>query len=279
MTDTLAASAATDDQRAEENAPPVPRWSLRRKIAWMIGLFAGAEAAATVAVLFGDWAITGAAGDHALIYGSLVLLTLLFAQTTLLAGWLAMGDGAWLWRAAFLLGGTALTYGSLMLTELWELAIGLLVIAVLHAAMVAIPFAILRLFGWACRREPIPSGVHRWQFSLKQIMALTVLVAILVRLSMMLPWQQVLDSGELPLLGGLLMAFSIPAWVAWLAVLRLEPRSAYLLTLLSSVPFAMLFFRHADYGHIFWSMPVLQCLVIAACISVLRSSGYRFTRK
>ena len=209
---------------------------------------------------------------------------LLLAQWSFAAGWAALGDGSWLLR----LTGLSWTIVVPTLAIEWIAPDGplalLLVLALIYAALVAIPLGVARLGGYHCR---LPSATSKdsaqgRQFSIRQILIVTTVVAIVMAI---MRWVQFKydDTNEIVMMAIIFLSPAILAWLAFPLLIRAPLPIAWSTFLLAAVALGAIIngaLTHRPDPTI-WELIALlliQAISLGSALTALRVVGYRLER-
>ena len=275
---------ATKPGEPSKPQPTTAAWRRTRLVALML-VYLLVEAILIVVVAYGDrhelletrglvifWGLV--------IFRGLVIIALfsvMMAQTVLLAGWLAWGDGSWLVRLALLVAGILGSQVALYLS-VSDYPVGIfLVVSLAQVVLINPPLMIARGFGWALRVETESSPKPSWQFSVRQTLLLTAVVAISLRLLLWLPWEDM--SSEFSEIVIFTLATTAGGWIAWPLIPRYRAWIAYPVVVAVSVLVGIIFNSLQPHGGTEnFALPVMQTMLIAVCLSWVRAAGYRLSK-
>jgi len=209
-----------------------------------------------------------------------VIMGLMFGQFAALAGWLALGDGAWLRRLTL---GVVVVLGLLAAVRASDASFPLgdfIILSAIQVVAVFLPLLVTRLSGVRLvAADHVAAPARRWQFTLSEILGLMTLAAAVMAYLHYVGWKE----AQLRVWHMVVLAFGFSAvgWVAWPVVFRLHPVAAAAALLVVATAFiggivsaSLHFFRLGAVG-----MIALQMLTLAGSLFVLRAAGYQLRRE
>lgn len=200
---------------------------------------------------------------------------LVFGQLAIVAGWTVLACGGVLRRITFATFAFFTLYG---LTQLGENTHSLFTVSSIYFLLTMAGLCVVRIAGFSLQiREACPQA-STWQFSILQIMGLTTLVAIVLKLVSMVTATSI-DTGPLEFTLLELTIASL-AWIVWPAMMRL-PLALGLPVALAVAPLLGWIAGTIEGSPLpeWLIFLTLQAAVQSLSLIVLRIAGYELVRR